>query len=76
MKHYFRQDYRINRIFICLVGHYPVDPVDPVRKLNRQNTLFDAYSPPEEDSMLDVRCSMFIRFFFDLTDRISGQRLG
>jgi len=47
---------RMNRFVICLVGHTPVDPVDPVRKLYSQNTLFDAYSPPLEDSMLDVRC--------------------
>jgi hypothetical protein len=39
--HFFRQDNRINRIYFYLVGHYPVDPVNPVRKLNRQNTLFD-----------------------------------
>jgi len=38
--HRFRQDNRINRISFCLAGHHPVDPVDPVRKLNRQNTLF------------------------------------
>jgi hypothetical protein len=38
--HFFRQDNRINRIYFYLVGHYPVDPVNPVRKLNGQNTLF------------------------------------
>jgi hypothetical protein len=24
----------------CLIRHYPVDPVNPVKKFNRQNTLF------------------------------------
>jgi len=32
------------------------------KTLNRQNTFFDAYSPPEEDSA-------FIGYFFDRTGR-------
>jgi hypothetical protein len=64
--HGFRQDNRINRIFLY--------PVDPVRKINRpfdkkahdrQNTLLRHLSAgggfdtcPEEDSLFDIRFFM------------------
>ncbi len=61
-----RQDYRINRIFF-LAGHYPVDPVDPVKKINRpfDTEAHDGQNTLIRSSMLDVRCSMFISFFFE-----------
>jgi hypothetical protein len=32
--------------------------------------------PPEEDLLFEIRYSLFQSFFFDLSGRFSGQRVG